>query len=694
MAEASTKTKQESPAEETKIDKPSDSFSVVRFAGDLEIYPDSPLPEYNVDKNRAYKAASKGKVSGNLFAIICERHFVPRRNAASIYASIINPALVPLVAYGKVYWPPAKQERYVVVYKHVLGERLLRDDQSAAMGWKQDTVMEVVVKPMVNILQDFRDKDFVHGSIRPSNMFDGGGAGSSQKFVLGDCLSIQASYTQPSLYEPIERAQADPIGRGAGTLPDDLYSFGVSLAVMMRSQDPLSGKDDEQIIREKINNGSYAAVTGKDRFKGSILELLRGLLHDDPSQRWTIDEVLVWLDGRRLSPKQAMKRKKAARPFSFMGEKFIQTQLLAMSVDVLPSETVKAVEDGSLEQWLSRSLEDSKAVERLGEAYQSSIQMGRGPGYEDRIVSNVASVLDTMGPVRFRGHRMAGDGIGPALYETVVLKKDVKVFADMFLQSIAMNWVTATENPNLDVTGLISKFDSCKSFLRQNKLGFGIERCLYSLTPEAPCLSPKVKDYYVSTPEDLMYAFESLCEKGERPGLFLDRHSIAFLSVKDPKLIDAYLYDLNAAEDYKNLIGNLKCLATIQKRSKLDKFPYIAKAFSSRLPVLYKRYHDRKVREKLKENIEKFVKSGDLVKIAGLLDSPEVQEKDSRAFHEAMVEYSELRLEKHKLEQQLENESTFGRATGKEFAAMISGGLAMLIIIVTAYMFMSDKNFF
>ncbi len=694
MAEKSEKTDQKSSQEGTKKDEPSKAADVVSFAGHIEIDPNRALPQHNVGRNKAYKAVSRGRVSGSLFALICERHYVPRRNAASVYASIVNPALLPLVSYGKVYWPPAKQERYVMVYKDVLGERLLSDDQESALGWKEDTVMDKIVKPMANILQDFRDKDFVHGSIRPSNMFLGKGSSQSRYLILGDCLSMQASYTQPVLYEPIERAQADPVARGSGTLTDDLYSFGVSLAVIMRSRDPFSSKDDEHIIREKLSLGSYAAITGNDRFKGSILELLRGLLHDDPLQRWTTDEVLIWLDGRRLSPKQALKRKKAARPLSFIGKKFTQPELLAMSVDILPNETVKIVEDGSLEQWLTRSLDDKKAAERLVEAYQSSTKLGRGAGYEDRIVANVSSVLDTMGPLRFCSLRVAGDGIGNGLYEAVVLKQDIKVFANMFLQSIAMNWVTATENPNLDITGLIAKFDSCRGYMRQNKFGLGLERCLYLLAPEAPCLSAKVQDYYISSPEELMYAFESLCEKGETPHLFLDRHSIAFLSVHDPKSIDPFLYDLNSVDDRKKLLANLKCLATLQKRSKLDKFPYIAKAFSKRFHILYDRFHDKKIREKLEESIEKFVKLGNLSKIVNVLDSPEVHESDSKGFHAAQIEYAELRDEQEKLDEQLKTADKFGIVAGKDFAALVSCGLSVLAMVVILYFFMADKNFF
>jgi serine/threonine protein kinase len=665
--------------------------SIVNFSNGIEIYSQHPLPEYNSGGNKAFKAERLGKTTDDLIAIVCEPHVIPRRNAIPVYASFINPALVPVVGHGKVYWPPAREERYVIIYKHVLGSRLLKADQPQAMGWKQDMVMESVVKPMVTILDDFRSKDFFHGAISPSNMFDGGGQSKAQKFVLGDCLSAQGSYNQSVLFEPIERGFVQPSARGVGTLTDDIYAFGVTLAVMMRGQDPLAGKTDEEIIIEKLNVGSYAAVTGKYRFKGSILELLRGLLHDDPTQRWTLDEIQVWLDGRRLTPKQALTRKKAARPFPFAGVRYTQTPLLAMALDSYPSETVKIVDDGSLEQWLARSLEDDETVARLKEAKQYSIQGGRGAGYSDRLVANVSNVLDPMGPIRFRGQKMSGYGIGSALYEALVLKQDVKIFSDMFLQSIAMNWVTSSENPNIDVGGLISKYDACKGYLRNNKLGFGLERCLYVLNVEAPCLSPKIAGHYVSTPEDLMYAFESVCKKGELPPLFLDRHSAAFLSVKDDRLIDPYLFDLNAAEDYKNLIGNLKCLATIQKRSKMEAFPNIAKAFNRRMPVIYRRFHDRKVREKLKEAMGKHVLAGDLVKMSEALDNPELTAKDVRGFRQAMHEYHKLRNEK-KLEYQLQDEKTFGKTTGKEIAAMVSGVISIFVIIFIAFSFLKDAT--
>lgn len=663
----------------------------VKLGPNLEIDHTKPLPELDHGPAKAYQANGTGE-NQNCFALICDKSLVPRHIASNAYSGIINSTLLSLVKMGTVYWPPAKQQRYVFVYQKNISKRVLEDKAKPAIAWKQDEVMEAVVKPLVSLLQDFRDKDFVHGSIRPSNMFFSSRGGDRKNIILGDCLSLPASYSQPSLYETIQRSMADPVGRGVGTLPDDLYAFGVTLAVFLRQNDPLAGMSDDEIIRHKIEFGSYATITGKDRYKGSILELLRGLLHDDSTQRWTIDEVVSWMDGRRLSPKQVSKPKKAQRPFALNEKKYFYAPLLAMDFDLNVQETARIVEGGDLEQWLTRSLEDDEIFERYEEAVRLSGP--EGTGYQDKLAANLSSAMDGKGPIRFKGLRLLGDGVGKALAQVLETGKDFQKFSDIFMQGVAMNWVSMQENPHLDTGSLISRFDSCRAFLRQSKPGYGIERCLYLLCPESHCMSQKLKDYYVRTPEDLLMAFEDMCENGTAPFSFLDRHSIAFLSVKDSKAIDSYLFELGSEENYKRILGTLKCFATIQKRSNLPRFPALATTISDILPEVYKRYHDQNVREKIERNIKRFAADGDLVKMAGLLDNVDLANKDLAGFKMAMKEYAELSREYKKLTKMLDNEASFGKGTGQEVGAVVSSLLSAVIILVVIFMFISGKTIF
>ncbi|GJL85042.1 MAG: hypothetical protein DHS20C02_08170 [Micavibrio sp.] len=683
---------QESPPANA-ADKKAAASGVTPFGSSIDIHYGNPLPQYNNGPVKAYVARGKGNMYKNLFALVCEKHLTPRLKAASIYESIINPGLVKLVKRGVVYWPPTKEQRYVLVYEDMLGTPLLEEENKGGLGWKQEAVMEIILPPITDVLRDFKNKDFFHGNIRPSNMFGAGGS-KVEKIVLGDCLSAPPSYAQKTLYETIERGMADPIGRGKGEVTDDMYSLGVSLAVVMRSNDPLAGMSERDIVRQKMELGSYVAITGKDRFTGSILELLRGLLHDEPAQRWTVDEMMVWLGGTRLSPKQTTKRKKAPRPIVLGDKKYLQLPFLAMDLENDMAETQRLVDDGVLEQWLARSLEDSNAVEKLQRAVQFLQDAGCGTGYAERLVGNVSMVLDPSAPVRFKGLNIFGDGVGATLAEQIVLKNDIKPFVDMISSGIVLSWAHEQDNPFLDVATLVSRFDGCRSSVRQNKVGYGIERCLYTLNPECQCLSEKLAGYYVMSPEDMVYAFEDLCDQGKAPALFIDRHSSAFLSIKDRKVIDSYLYDLNASEDYKKILGNLKTIGTIQKRSAMPPMPALAKTLEAMLPVVYQRYHDGNIREKLEKNIKRFAESGDIAKMAALLDSPEVVEKDNKAFRTAMHEYMTLTKEDQNLELRLADKKSFGKKTGQDVSAVISSILASIIILVVVLLSFSGRSIF
>lgn len=680
--------------EQPPKDKKSNGNGKAMLNGHAEVFFDQELPEYAFGEVKAYRADSVKNGIGQCFAYVCEPHLIPRVKAAEIYPIFVNSATASLIDKGKVFWPPAGQERYVLLYKEGLGKKMMQPGEVQAKGWKQEQVLETLVHPLVSVLQDFKDKDFSHGSIMPSNLYDGGAGDQVRKVVLGDCLSMPCSYAQPSVYLTIERSMAMPAGRGVSTPADDLYALGVTVAAFMRHTDPLEGLTDEQIVRKKMELGSYAAITGKDRFKGSILELLRGLLHDDASQRWTLEEVNIWLDGSRLSPKQATRVKKAPRPLVFNEKKYSYLPFFAMDMHKNPPDVLRVIESDELQQWLTRAFEDDEAVERLEKAMMEASVGGKGANYNDRLVMNVSAALDLMAPLRYKGLSLLAESFGNCLAQAVIMKQDIRPYVELLSSTMVLNWIAQSENPALDKGALFGKFDHCRSHLLQKKVGYGLERCLYELAPEVRCLSEKLKDYYVRSPEDMVMAFEDLCSKGKAPPLFLDRHSIAFLSVKDSKCIDSFLYDLNGAEEYKKVLGNLKCLAVIQNRSKIGALPEIAKTFLKMLPCVYERYHDRDTREKLQKGIERFAASGDLVKIAALLDNTDVIAKDYGAFNSAMAEYQQLTKEAESLEKRLENKDLFGKQTGKELAAVISSVVAGAIILGVSFMFLTGNSLF
>lgn len=668
---------------------------IASFSNQFFIHTEKRLPHLDQGPVKAYAASGLSDVSQvTHFALVCEPHLTPRSRTARAYAGMVSPNLIKLVASGAIYWPPARGELYVFVYENLIGQPMTPEGQFHGLGWKAELVETAVIKPLVFTLMDLRDADIIHGNIRPSNMFPVGPTGGIDRTILGECLSAPPSYNQPVLFETIERAMANPIGRGVPHLDNDMYALGASLAVIMRQRDPMEGLSDEDIIRFKIDQGSYAALAGKDRFSGDIVELLRGLLNDDREQRWTLENIMSWMDGQRLTPKQAVKKIKAARPIHFLDERYFRPALLAMDLGKNQSEAAQLVESGNMEQWVSRSLEDPGVQKRLESAIETTSEQGRGPGFWDRLLCRVSIALDPEAPIRYKELALNPEGIGTALTEALITKKNIQLYIDLINHQTVMFWLTSQTEAKVDVGSIVSRFDSCQAFLRQQNVAYGIERCLYFLNPEANCLSEKLKGYYVRDPEDMMQAFEKISRSPNRPELFFDRHVISFLSVKDRQNIDSYLMELNAEELHRRILGNVKTLATIQHRSRLDKFPGICKWISQILDPVYERFHDRELRKTLKAKIGQLVEGGDITKIAALIDNAEAGKKDTELYNQARQEYFRLRQENAQLEAKLADPSQFSKGIGREVAALVSCVLAGITILFFVFMIFSKGVLF
>ena len=682
MADRKSEAEKEAPKEQKAPPKKGTGNSVP-FNKNITIFTNRPLPEYDQGPIKAFHAEGKGKIPKELIAFMCQKELIPRWHAAAMYTRILNPNIATLIATGPKFIPSEGVEKFVIIYQNNWGKRLLPEQDKLAYGLKQDLIMEHFLPTIVHVLQDFNDKGFVHGGVRVDNLFNAGN-NNLKNFILGDSLTTPPSYLQPSYYEPIERSMANPIGRGLGHFVDDLYSLGVLLTIMLRSHDPLEKMTEEQIIEEKIEKGSYAALTGKDRFTGPILELLRGVLHDSKSQRWNIDNVSQWMDGQRLNPKQTLKRKKASRVFHLDGHRYTRPEILASDLYKYKESLVQSVEDEKLELWVKRSLEDTEKLELLEQSLATAGDAGMNDGYAERLCSRVSIALDPSAPIRYKNIAFLPDGFGMALAEAYAQKKDLNVYAEVLDQNLVMFWLNAQNDKTIDYGSISNRFESCRSILRNRGYGFGLERCLYFLNSASPCMSSRLEKFYVKTPEEMVLAFEKLCKDKEiSTDLLLDRHSVAFLSVKDSRILDAYLIELNAKEKYKNILANVWAISNIQKRYEMPPLPNIADHVVKIMGPVLERFHDRDLRNRMKKEFDKIKRSGDLSRVSSILENPEIIETDSKMFFRSMGQFRKMEKEKLKLENRLERKGEMGGNLGRTTAAIIStliGGLGIMTL--------------
>lgn len=678
----SQKNDPESSQDKGSMESANTNNTEVVFNKNVSILTNKPLHHLDKGKIKAFAAVGRNKLSNDLFAMMCDKSMTPRRTASIKYSKVTNSSLVKLVGSGKVYWPPEKSEKFFFIFENTLGKPIIsRNEKYPASNWRAEDVMVNIAYPVISVLKNMRDKDLVHSQIWPGNMFYNGMAGA-EKISLGECLTVPSASLLPTLYEPIERALANPESRGPGSFADDMYSFGVSLAVILRTSDPMAGMSDEKIIEHKIEKGSYATLLGKERLSGAMLELLRGLLYDDPEQRWTLEDLESWMDGRRLSPKQSPKRVKATRPIIFGGKKYTRPELLAKDAHKHVDEMARLVETGELSQWIDRAIEDKLIKVRLEQVMKDISSYDRTDGYNARLTAAISVALYTECPVYYRSLKFLPAGFGKAFTSAYVQKKEMQDYIDVLRYTFIMPSIRMRKNTG--ATSQPARFDNARSFINQTTLSSGLERCLYFLDPECPCLSPILENFYVQTPEELLPALDSICENS-KPRILFDRHIVSFLSVKDRRNVDPYMRDLTSSEPYRRMLGQIRTLATIQKRSRLDKFPSLAGWIADNLEEVYARFHDAKKRDSIKSHINKIQKMGDLTQIAYIFDDPKLFQGDVGSFYQAMQEYQKLETEKNQIEDLLKNKKNYGQHSGQQVASVISMILSFVIMVLAAY---------
>lgn len=682
---------EETAKDKDKAQKKGASGSHVPFDRNFQIDFTKEIEDYAPDPLKAYEVIPTGNQTGSFYALICEPHLTPRVHAAQAYSGVANPASNRLVSAGVVAVPILRQQRYCFIYENNLGRPICNSNYGIALGWKPDRVLEKVVAPVMSVLKDFHNVDLVHGAICPTNMFNGGKEDFSS-IIVGDCLSVPAFSRQPAIFESPDRMMATATGRGEATPQYDLYSLGVTLAMMLRSIDPLEGLTDDQIYTRKIQNGTYASMfSNADRFSGAILELLRGLMQDDPASRWTVDEALAWMDGRRLSPKQPTKIRKAGRALSMAEHEYNYPQTLVRDMFKTQSDAIKLIEGGTMEQWIERSIADEPLRVRYENACVSAREQGTGSGYHDRLLARVSVALDPLGPVRYKGVSVTADGVGTAMAEAFVQGHDTRQFAEMFSTGLWAFWMATLTDLNKDVTPYMTRFEAARASLRQSNVANGVERVLYILNDDVHCLSPILKDYHVRNPEQLLMAFDQIVQKSPSVS-FIDPHVMGFLANKDGRMTDPHLFDLSSKDPVKRIIGLMKVFSITQKSYNIGPLEHLSSWCVDYVQPVIKRYHDREHQNVIKQKLEQVRNSGDLTKISELISTSEAFEYDMAGFRRAMGEFKRLKREGKDLEQRLERPDLFGRTKGRETAAYVGTILASFIIMIFVFLYMSGQQ--
>ncbi len=613
----------------------------IELSDRYEVYPDQPLPFLNSPGCDAVAALDKRNPSLALFALICSRELAPRVDAVRSLSHVESSAFLTPRASGIVTQANDQKRKFVIIFEQPRGERVQSEPDASFQPLSEDDLIRGVITPMVTNLRELGGRIMAHRAIRADNIFTSGG--SNQEIILGECVSSPAGYFQPVIYEPIDAGMSTPSGRGPGYISDDFYALGVLIAVLSHGGNPVSHLSDQEVVASKIALGSYATLVGQARVSLKLMEALRGLLCDDPAERWNIMDLDLWANGRHLSPKQATLSAKAARAFEFDGEEYNTARGLSFAMGHNWSLAQEALRDDALEGWVRRSLSDEKCASAILKASRMSRMGGEGGGGQDKAVAGVLTALDHLAPIRYKSISARLDGLAQAL--AIDFDKDhvPQMISEVVRSKLHKSWIEGQPSMKPEFVPWIRQADIIESFVNRSRIGFGPERALYECNSSWPCLSSLLKNDFVNEGSDLLPALERLAQDGIPDYVPMDRHIAAFSATRVKNLSERLFIQLaEPADKLQYNVSVLRLFSEIQRSTGPESLPNMARWFAKLLGPITETYHFRSFRQQLSKGIEGATHSGDLAELLWLVDNENLRLQDEVGFAQAQNEFASI----------------------------------------------------
>ncbi|HUB96412.1 MAG TPA: serine/threonine protein kinase [Stellaceae bacterium] len=662
--------------------EPGASSLTVRLGDRYEILPGEPAEAFRSPTADAFRVVDRERPADHLFALVCSAAIPPRGTLLEPLSSIHADTLVKPVRWGVVDWPPLNRRVLALICEQP-ESRLVATLAEPFQPFGEDELVTLVLPPVMAGLKALFDLGLTHRAIRPTNLFR---RAADRRVMLGDCVSGPPAFSQPILFETIESGLAMPSGRGSGTPADDLYALGASLFCLVQGEDSTRDMDPQELLGAKIARGSFNFLQSLTRQPLKMSEPIRGLLADNPRERWALHDLDSWVQRRRVTVRQSAPPKRAARPFEVGGEGHLTARSLACALVRDPGAVSGIIAAGDLDAWLQRSLADPERSAAMALA-AADAGGADGASREARLAARVAIALDPAAPVRFSGISCAIDGFGPALAELFRSNEGAAAIAEAITARLPQFWFSVQRTFRPDHAPLLKSFDRMRLLLEDRRPGFGLARMLYELNSGLHCQSPAIERDCVIEARELVPALERAAAAGRLGEPLLDRHVAAFIAARCRSLGADWHDDLGSANPEMRALATLKLLAFLQGLGTWRKAPALAERMAREMPALIARYRGRTRRTRLLANLGRLAGAGNLAALLALAADPAERRQDDLEFRAARSEFASVSRQIAALARAAETRGEEATALGGTIAAVTAalvGAIGALGSIVIA----------
>ena len=641
-----------------------------------------PLPEFDHSLAKAYRATDQSANSRNLYAMVLANHLPYRIKAIEDLQQMQHPNLTSLVASGVCHISVLDEFRQVLFLERPIGPSL-SEIRKTQPRLHEHLVIDHILQPLSKVLVALSEKEVVHSAIHPDRIY------LKKELILGECVSAPGGYLQQYLYEPIERMMTDPTSKGVGNEKTDVYAVGILAYELLYGMQRFKTMPREEFISKALAIGTYNVLMQNLEISESFQDFFRGILNDDPEERWNLSQFSSWASGKRYNMIAPPTPREAVRPIRFNQEDFFSRRALAYALHRQWRMAIKDLSSLKIDRWCEMSMHRPD----LGEKISRILRVGREAAKESQnndAMTRLISILDPIGPIRTPSFSLLIEGIGLKLADLMHQDKakETREVVDVILNDLPTYWsVQAQEQPSPQVSRQVWLLQRARNFIKMKTLGFGIERALYDLNPSLPCQSELVRKYHITNLPDLLRTLDALASSLGGHQSLVDRHLLGFIGSKLEMTREVKLEELsNIPELASNLEPMaLRLLAKAQQKSGKISLTGLTSWVGIRIESILIAVHNRIVRKQLLMQLKRIAVEGSINELMTILMNREMVLKDQQGFSLAISLFS---INKKRIEN-LQEDSVID-VYSESLGGLISSTLGYGILSVAGYFTLSS----
>jgi len=652
------------------------------IAGQYAVDLNRPMPGWGAGLE-CFVATDVKSGRGDYMALLVRREAPLRTQAVNALSAMpIDGILTPL-AHGPAMGPGGMPGWFVVTQAPP-GAPLWAEGMAAAAPWHEQELLNELLRPVAHALERLQARHVTHRGVRPANLFR---ARAGEAVTLGCAWAAPAAIHQPAIFEPPYAAMCLPGGRGEGSISDDVYALGVTLLMLAIGRVPLSGMAEADIIRRKLEVGSFAALVGDERLSPAIGDLIRGMLAEDPDHRPA--PVLL------ADPAAARARRVAARPPPRSQRPLLVGALalshlrgVSLAIATAPQEGARLLRSGAVDQWLRRGLGDSTMAAQLDELVRkrAADQPGEDATADALLVTQAIALLDPLAPVCWAGMALFPDGLGGALAGTAGTAAE-RALGEMVAAEGVAAWARMRPE-RCDPVLLRAEAHQQRQTLRARGIGGGTARLRYELSPMLACRSPLLGSALVVRLGDLLPALEDAAAvEGVREGMPIDVEIGAFMAARSDTPVAGELARMgDAPTPGAAALIALRLLVWLQERQRVPALRNLAAWLALPLAPLLETWNNRPQRTRLAEMLAAHARAGALPQMLDLLDDQAARQRDSTEAADAARLVARIDAELAQLAQAAPARAAMADSVGHEL--VLGAGVTALTLTLIATLVM------